>query len=140
MKKYLILFVIAILFSGCMTSSKQMIIEDNQQLALRSYQTKSYNYGKELVARSAVAALQDLGFILDKADMPTGTITATKLKQAAVMKITIVVREQNNQSVVRANAQFGSNMEMPSAVEDESVYQSFFSVLDKAVFFEAEGL
>ncbi|CAM2833827.1 hypothetical protein [Helicobacter burdigaliensis] len=130
----------ALLFlSACSPSSKQMIIEDTQQVKLRSFQTKTYEYSKQKVAKSSVAALQDLGFIVDKADMATGTVTATKLLKGAKMKMTLVIREEGkNRATIRANAQYSSASSMPSAVEDPEVYQAFFNVLDKAVFFENE--
>lgn len=138
--KYFSLLCCVAVMTGCMVNSKQMIVENPQQLELRSYQTKTYDKPKSLVAKSCVAALQDLSFIIDKADMETGTLSATKLNKNASLKMTIVVRDNGKQSVVRANAQFSSSMQMPKAVDDPEVYQSFFEVLDKAVFFEEQGM
>lgn len=144
MKTYLklLIFSTAILFlNGCMVDSKQMILENAQQLEVRSYQVKTYEQAKLPTSRAIISALQDLGFIVDKADMETGTVTATKLAQFAAMKITVVIRSKvENQTVVRANAQFVSRAEMPKAVEDPETYASFFSVLDKAIFLEKQGL
>lgn len=132
---------ITIFITGCMTDSKQMIIENPQQLEVRSYQIKNYEQSKVQTARAVVSALQDLGFIVDKADMETGTVTATKLAQYATMKITAVIRKKNEaETTVRVNAQFASNTEMPKAVDDPQTYASFFATLDKAVFLEKEGL
>ena len=144
MRKVLFYFTamaVALLLSGCMMNSKQMILENAQQLEVRSYQVKNYPQPKLTTARAAVSALQDLGFIVDKADMETGTVTATKLARFAAMKITVVVREKSKQeTTVRANAQFVSNTEMPKAVDDPETYEAFFSTLDKAIFLEKQGL
>lgn len=131
----------SILFTGCMTNSKQMILENQQQLELRSFQIKKYDKPKVLVSRAVVATLQDLSFIIDKADMLTGTVTATKLVKGASMRMTIIVREKSaNSSQVRANATFGSFNQMPEAVTEPETYEAFFTALDKAIFLEKQGL
>ncbi|MBX1886783.1 hypothetical protein [Campylobacter peloridis] len=134
------LFAIILAMAGCGVNSKQMVIENTQQLQTRSYQTKSYELPKKLVAKAGVSALQDLGFVIDNADLQTGTITATKLSKGATMRMTLVIREKNKISTLRANAQFGSNVQIPQLVEDPEVYHSFFQVLDKAIFFEKENI
>ncbi|ARJ56714.1 hypothetical protein [Campylobacter cuniculorum] len=135
------LFYCFLIMTGCMANSKQMIIENTQQLEVRSYQTKTYETSKNIAARACVAALQDLSFIIDKADMETGTLSATKLDKNANLKMTIVVRANGTkQAIVRANAQFSSSMQMPASVDDPEVYQRFFEVLDKAIFFEEKGI
>lgn len=140
MKNFL-LFVIVFGMIGCGVNSRQMVIEDTQQLKTRTYQTKHYEYSKAVIAKASVSALQDLGFVIDKADMQTGTITATKLLKGAIMRITLVIRSDNqNKSIIRANAQFGSNSQIPQSVEESEVYNSFFQVLDKAIFFEKENI
>lgn len=129
------------LFTGCMKDSRQMIIENPQQLEIRSYQTKEYNKSKKDLSRAVISTLQDLSFIIDKADMETGTVTATKLAQNAAMKITIIVREKSKDTMqVRANAQFASAGVMPQAVTEPETYQAFFTALDKSLFLEKEGL
>jgi hypothetical protein len=143
MKKFNLILAtfVALLMSGCMANSKQMILENAQQLEVRSYQMKTYNQAKVPVSRAVISTLQDLSFIIDKADMETGIVTATKLAKGASMKITISIREKvKMQSTVRVNAQFVGYGSMPEAVEDSETYQNFFSVLDKAVFLEKQGL
>lgn len=130
-----------IILTGCSVNSKQMVLENQQQLELRSYQIKKYDKPKLLVSRAVISTLQDLSFIIDKADLDTGTVTATKLVPGASMRMTIIVRE-NNQKVtqVRTNAQFSSSGSMPEAVTNEETYQSFFNALDKSIFLEKQGL
>ncbi|EAL5740506.1 hypothetical protein DR740_03705 [Campylobacter lari] len=139
--KKILLFIMTLYFVGCGTNSRQMVIENTQQLQVRTYQTKEYDYPKKIVAKAGVSALQDLGFVIDKADLQTGAVTATKLSKGATMRITLVVREKGDKkSTIRANAQYGSNMQVPTLVEDPEIYHSFFQVLDKAIFFEKENI
>ncbi|WP_139452002.1 hypothetical protein [Campylobacter armoricus] len=140
--KKILLFIIALYFVGCGINSRQMVIENTQQLQVRTYQTKEYDYPKKIVAKAGVSALQDLGFVIDKADLQTGTVTATKLSKGATMRITLVIREKegDKKSTIRANAQYGSNAQIPQLVEDPEIYHSFFQVLDKAIFFEKENI
>jgi len=135
--------LVSILFTGCMIDSKQMILENEQQLKVRSFQIKKYDKPKKLVARATISTLQDLSFIIDKADMETGTVTATKLaKGGASMRITIVIREKGeNLTQVRSNAQFSSSFnQMPKAVTAPETYQAFYTALDKALFLDKAGL
>ncbi|MDR0666137.1 MAG: hypothetical protein LBF71_01875 [Campylobacteraceae bacterium] len=143
MKNYLKLLsivIIPIVFFGCVTDSKQLILDNVQQVEVRSYQTKSYEQSKLTVSRAVISALQDLGFIADKVDMDTGTVTATKLGNNAAMKITVIVREIGNLTRVRTNAQFSSINQTPKAVDDPKTYEAFFVALDRAIFLEKEGL
>lgn len=144
MRKYCYILtglLVSVLFTGCMTNSKQMILENQQQLELRSYQMKKYDKPKVLVSRAVVATLQDLSFIIDKADMLTGTVTATKLVKGASMRMTIIIREKTStSSQVRANATFGSFNQMPEAVTEPETYNAFFTALDKSIFLEKQGL
>ncbi|WP_300795477.1 hypothetical protein [Helicobacter sp. UBA3407] len=135
MKRLLFLAIIGALFIGC-GSSKNAIVGNTQSVEQRAYQSKSYEQPKLLVARAVSAALQDLGFVTDRINLDAGSITATKYEDRAQMQITITLREQGKKSVlVRANARIGiQNVDSPEA------YQAFFSHLDKAIFFETEGI
>lgn len=140
--RMMILAALLLFFSACgMMNSKDMVLQSSQALELRSYQTKTYDYDKKLVAKACIAVLQDLSFVIDNADLEVGTIGATKLDKGASMKMTLVIRQTGQkQSNVRANAQISGFGQMPQAVEDAEVYNIFFSALDKAVFLENEGL
>lgn len=84
---------------------------------------------REKTLRTIIATMQDLGFVIDKADSVLGTVSGTKLDGYAV-RMTVTVRPRNeNQLVVRANAQYNIQ-----AIEDPLPYQSFFAALDRAMF------
>jgi hypothetical protein len=79
--------------------------------------------------------MQDLSFVINKADLQLGSISGTKLKGYKLdMTVTVLPRGEK-QIVVRANASLGIN----PIVEPEP-YQDFFSSLSKAMFLEAQNV
>ncbi len=79
--------------------------------------------------RSVISTLQDLGFVIDSADVTLGTVTATRLDKYT-MRMTVTVREKGTKQIaVRANARIGEEN-----VTNPATYQDFFSDLDKAMF------
>ena len=85
-----------------------------------------------MILRTVIATLQDLGFIIDKADDVLGTVSGTKLDRYA-LRMTVSVRPRGQtQLLVRANAQYEIY-----AVEDPEPYQQFFEALSKALFLTA---
>ena len=86
--------MIAIGLSGCVATTKDRVLDTNNQSQLekRSYQTRAFDTSdKEKVLRATIATLQDLGFVIDKADLTLGTVSATKLN-AYLLKMTVSVR------------------------------------------------
>ena len=125
-----LLFVFALIsLVGCQTLSQQANGGGGSQLQLRQFQTKKFDsLTKTQGLRATVATLQDLEFVIDKADFVLGSVTATKLTHG-VIKITIIVRKNKNGVTVRANARQGRN-----PLSDPKVYQNFFTALDKSIF------
>ena len=90
---------------------------------------------KKKTLRTVIATMQDLGFVIDKADETLGTISGTKLDGYA-LRLTVSVRPRGkSQLVVRANAQFNI-----TAVEDPEPYRNFFTSLEKAMFLTAHSV
>lgn len=112
------------------TSTNGVITETGSQVEIRQIQTREYDtLDKRSTLRSVLATLQDLGFVIDKADNDLGTITATKLREYKI-RMTVTVRERGARRLaVRANASFN---EKP--IDDPRAYQDFFAALDKAMF------
>ena len=128
MKNLLFIFVLFSLV-GCQTLTERAIGSNESQLKLRQFQTKKFEgLTKTQALRATVATLQDLEFVIDKADFVLGAVTATKLTHG-VIKITIIVRKKKNGVAIRANARQGRNM-----ISDPKVYQNFFTALDKSIF------
>lgn len=128
MKRSLLISMLFIL-GGC-ASNNAVITEGGSPVQLRQIQTRTYDtLDKQDTLRSVLATLQDLGFVIDKADYGLATISATKLQDYQI-RMTVTVRERDSDRLdVRANARFNE-----SPVEDPRAYQDFFAVLDKAIF------
>jgi hypothetical protein len=119
--------------SGCAPSTKAVMETSQSAVALRSFQQRAFDTtDKEKTMRSVIATLQDLSFVVDKADLELGTVSATKLS-GYQLRITVTVRPRGDtQMLVRANAQY-----MDKAVEDAKPYQDFFTALEKSMFLTA---
>ena len=130
----LIVMSAILMLAGCQTDSKQQVLAvTKSQVELRSFQTRAFDTtDKEKTLRTVMATLQDLSFVLDKADAILGTVSGTKL-DGYQLRITVTVRPRGEtQMLVRANAQYNI-----TAVEDPEPYQQFFIALEKSMFLTA---
>jgi len=121
--------------AGCEnTTARQVLAADTGAVQLRSMQTRAFDTtDREKTLRTVIATLQDLGFVIDKADETLGTVTATKLN-VYQMRMTVTVRPRGEkQLLVRANAEF-----QDKAVSDPLPYQDFFTSLEKSMFLAAQ--
>lgn len=100
----------------------------------RSMQSRVFDTtDREKTLRTIIATLQDLSFVIDKADLDLGTISATKLS-GYNLRITVSVRPRGTtQLSVRANASFND-----APILDPKPYQDFFVSLEKAMFLTAQ--
>ncbi len=123
-------------FCGCESSRSEVLAVSESQVKLRSMQSRAFDTTDKIkTLRTAMATLQDLGFVIDKADDVLGSVSATKLDRYAV-RITINVRPHGEtQMLVRANAQYNLK-----AIEDPEPYQQFFSAFEKAIFLTAHNI
>jgi hypothetical protein len=129
-----------VLFSavvGCAPISQQILDtrESQSQVKLRQVQSRSFDtQDKEFTMRAVIATLQDLSFVIDKADLALGTVSATKLDGYA-MRMTVTTRTKGKEIVVRANAQLNT-----TPIVDPQPYQSFFAALERAMFLAAHSV
>ena len=115
-----------------MDSQDEVLATSRSQLQLRSVETRAFDTtDRPELLRAVIATLQDLGFIVDRADELIGTVTATKLSGYA-LRMTVTLRPVGRRVLVRASGQY--NLE---AVTDPQPYQQFFAALSKAVFLQA---
>jgi len=130
------LFVIALTLLGCATTQERLLDSKEGQVKLRSIQTRVFDTtNKEKTLRTVIATLQDLNFVIDKADHIIGSVSATKLNRYA-LRMTVSVRPRGEaQMLVRANAQY-----QDKPVTDPKTYQNFFTSLEKAMFLEAHSV
>jgi hypothetical protein len=129
------LLLIAIL-TGCASNPHAGVFESSSAVELRSYQTRVFETAdKQQTLRTVIATLQDLGFVIDKADAVIGTVSATKL-DGYRLRATVTVRPRGDKEMlVRANARLAN-----SAIEDPEPYQDFFVALEKAMFLTANAV
>lgn len=124
-----------LLLTACQTDSREQVLQTSEsQVALRSIQSRAFETtDKPKTLRTIIATLQDLGFVIDKADAMLGTVSGTKLNGYA-MRMTVSIRDRGTtQLIVRANAQYNIQ-----AIEDPQPYQQFFAALEKAMFLTAQ--
>lgn len=136
---YLVAIAVAmnIALTGCESISPRVLDEGDQtQLQKRSYQSRVFDTAdKQSTMRTVISTLQDLGFIIDKADLTLGTVSATKFN-GYQLKMTVSVRPRGtSQMLVRANAQLNIR-----PVEEPKPYQDFFVSLEKAMFLTAQAV
>jgi hypothetical protein len=130
-------FVAVLALSACQTDSrKQILATSESQLALRQIQTRAFETtDRERMLRTIIATLQDLSFVVDKADATLGSVSGTKL-DGYQLRMTVTVRPRGEtQLLVRANAQYNLR-----AVEDPEPYQQFFAALEKSAFLTAHNV
>jgi hypothetical protein len=123
----------AALLGGCVSSLDQVTKTGQSAVQMRSYQERAFDTAdKEQTLRSVIATLQDLNFVLDKADLDLGMVTATKLS-GYQLRVTVTVRPRGEtQMLVRANAGYEEEV-----VKDPKFYRDFFAALEKAMFLTA---
>jgi uncharacterized protein YceK len=130
---YLVVILISCV-SGC-ASLNDHVLDANKTgtVQLRNIQTRIFDTNdQENTLRTIIATLQDLKFVIDKADLTLSTVSATKLNNYAV-RMTVSIRKHNEKQLkIRATAEYNSK-----PVIDPQAYQDFFASLAKALFLEA---
>ena len=118
--------------SGCATPKNQLMKMDTSQVKLRGMQTRAFNTTDEKkTLRSVISTLQDFDFLIDEANKVLGLVSATR--RTDWLQITVTVRPKGETQVfVRANMEHKQK-----GVEDPSVYQKFFTYLEKSMFLTA---
>jgi hypothetical protein len=123
--------------AACQTDSRKQVLASTEgQLALRQIQTRAFETtDRDRMLRTVIATLQDLSFVVDKADATLGSVSGTKL-DGYQLRMTVTVRPRGEtQLLVRANAEY--NLE---AVDDPEPYQKFFAALEKSAFLTAHNV
>lgn len=126
------------LISGCATTHDARILGADNQVESRSMQTRSFDTSdKNIVIRNVISTLQDLSFVIDKADTDLGTVSATRLYNGNKVRMTVTARSSstNKSTIVRANAQYNLK-----PIDNPKIYQDFFSSLSKSLFLSANAV
>jgi uncharacterized lipoprotein YehR (DUF1307 family) len=129
------ILVLVVSISGCATTAGKAFETNESQVKLRSIQTRAFDTtDKKKMMQTVISTMQDLDFVIDKADLTLGSVTGSKFLGYAVVTMTVTVRTRGEkQLLVRANAQYGIK-----SVEDPATYQDFFTALEKAIFLTAQ--
>ena len=112
---------------------KELLALTDAQMKIRSFQTRAFDVkDQNKVLRSVVASLQDLGFIVERANGPMGLVTAGKFGPGGrgFVELTVTVRAKGKeQTEVRVNAIFNTH-----PIEDPKIYQNFFIAVERSLF------
>ena len=129
----IVALLLVLIIASCSTSKDKILEASSSAVELRSIQTRAFDTAdREKTLRTVIATLQDLGFVVDKADEDLGTVSGTKL-DGYQLRMTVNVRPRGQeQTLVRANAQYNL-----VAVEDPGPYQQFFDALQQSMFLTA---
>ncbi|HVN63414.1 MAG TPA: hypothetical protein VMT58_02160 [Candidatus Binataceae bacterium] len=127
---------IALSCAGCPTTQQHLLDSNVDQLRIRSIQTRVFDTtDRKAVLVATISTLQDLGYVVDKADADLGTVTATKLSGYS-SRVTATVRPRGEKQVaVRASIEYNDN-----TVDDPQTYQDFFVALGKSLFLSAHQM
>ncbi len=127
---------VLVLIQGCAAPqpSPDLLTPTEAQMKIRSAQTRSFDLkDRQIAMRGVIAALQDLGFIIERANEPLGLVTAARFAEPNfydVVGVTVTVRaEADGHMMIRANAIYNNK-----PVEDPKVYQNFFATLERSLF------
>ncbi|WP_455241842.1 hypothetical protein [Petrachloros mirabilis] len=127
---------VASLLQGCVAPEPgpELLAPTEAQMKIRSAQTRTFDVKDRQVAmRAVIAALQDLGFIIERANEALGLVTAARFAEPNyydVLGVTVTVRPQlDDRMMIRANAIYNNK-----PIEDPKVYQNFFATLERSLF------
>jgi len=121
---------------GCTTPkpSQDLLAPTEAQMKIRSIQTRTFDVkDRHMAIRAVITALQDLGFIIERANEPLGLVTAARFAEPNfydIVAVTVTVRpETESRMMIRANAIYNNK-----PIEDPKVYQNFFATLERSLF------
>jgi hypothetical protein len=131
--------LLALVSAGCARpppEPQELLAPTEEQMKIRNLQTRTFDVADRKVAmRAVISALQDLGFIIERANEPLGLVTAARFAEPRyydVVGVTVTVRSANeSQTTIRANAIYNNQ-----PITDPAVYQNFFATLERSLFIE----
>ena len=147
MKKIALLILIASCLNGCATTKPQ-----KTSLELQAMQAKEFNTEKKVAFQSTLSVFQDLGYVIQQADLETGFITAKSPTTNTMVpfvgmsmndtKATAFVEQLGAKSKVRLNFvashetsnAYGMKSSQDTPVEDPLIYQNAFVKIQEAIF------
>lgn len=133
-KRWLSVFVLALASCAAPPPTGELLAPSDEQMKLRTIQSRTFDVAdRNHAMRAVMAALQDLGFIIERANDSLGLVTAARFAEPRyydVMGITVTVRPQGGgQMLIRVNAIYNN-----APITDPQVYQNFFATLERSLF------
>ncbi len=135
-----LLIVGSLLLYGCSTppTPQDLLAPTDAQLKIRSLQTRTFDVkNRNTAIRGVIASLQDLGFIIERANESLGLVTAARFAEPNyydVISVTVTVRQDTKDRLtIRANAIYNNK-----PIDDPKVYQNFFASLERSLFLTKE--
>ncbi len=125
------------LLGGCQWDSRQQVLgSTNTQAAQRAISTRAFDTkDKAKVFQAVIATLQDLGFVVDRADEVLGTVSATRFGSDLV-RFTVTVRSGSaSRTIVRASGQINQH-----DLSDPAPFQRFYDAMSQALFLQANEI
>ena len=130
-------FSIALLSGACASPPAEpeaLLAPTEEQMKIRNLQTRTFDVANRKVAmRGVISALQDLGFIIERANEPLGLVTAARFAEPRyydAVGVTVTVRSASDtQTTIRVNAIFNNQ-----PITDPAVYRNFFATLERSLF------
>ncbi|MCG8590713.1 MAG: hypothetical protein MJE66_15590 [Proteobacteria bacterium] len=127
----------ALALAACATPPPEpqaLLAPSEAQAKIRNLQTRTFDApSRKRAMRGVIAALQDLGFIIERANEPLGLVTAARFAEPNyydVVGVTVTVRRLGKTQVrVRVNAIYNNQ-----PITDPEVYQNFFATLERSLF------
>ena len=131
-----VVITVVLWLHGCAAPqpTQDLLAPTEAQLKIRSAQTRAFDLNdRALAIRGVIAALQDLGFIIERANESLGLVTAARFAEPNyydVVTVTVTVRQETPERLtVRANAIYNNK-----PIEDPKIYQNFFATLERSIF------
>jgi hypothetical protein len=135
-RAYSLLLLMLALLAACASPrpTPDLLAPTEEQTKLRTFQSRTFDVSdREQAIRGVIAALQDLGFIIERANGPLGVVTAARFAEPRyydVLAVTVTVRPQEGgKMLIRANAIYDNE-----PVTDPKVYQNFFAAVERSMF------
>ena len=150
-------FALLLIVAGCSGPSGPTIISSfgssSTSIQLQAIQAEEFETTKEVAFAATLSVFQDLGYIIDSAELATGFVTAssptnqhwvifvgnrmTEVKATAFVESIAPRRTRVRLNFVeeeRDSGKYGTFREQSRSIEDPRAYQDAFTRIRKAVF------
>ena len=125
------------IIGGCAVEPAQLFPSPEAQARLRAMQCRVFDTDDERrTLRTAIATLQDLGFVIDDGHAALGFVAATKLEGEETTVFVSLRPLGGRRTVVRASVHGPDG----GVLDSPELYQAWFTALSKAMFLTAHDI